>query len=247
MEGLSKKALQIADLQQQILQWQGFKQVSPKTRGLGLGELEQAFPGHVFPVGALHEFVCDNKEEEAASTGFIASLLSLLLQKDGLALWISHSKELFAPAISSFGLEPDRIIFVQLQKQADRLWALEEGLKCEGIKVVLAELPDINFVQSRRLQLLVEKSGVTGFLLRLQPSFLGATTCAARWQIRSLPSRLPDEGLPGVGFPAWEVGLLKVKNGQPSSWQLSWQHGALQLLRKEQRTSPISSHKRKAG
>src|SRR5690606_41740444 len=93
MKKSGEKSICIAELQNQILQWQGFKQVERKHDGLGLGELEQAFPGNVFPVGALHEFICGNKEEEAASSGFLGSLLSFLIQKDGVVLWISGRSE----------------------------------------------------------------------------------------------------------------------------------------------------------
>jgi len=51
MKKSGEKSICIAELQNQILQWQGFKQVERKHDGLGLGELEQAFPGNVFPVG----------------------------------------------------------------------------------------------------------------------------------------------------------------------------------------------------
>ncbi|MBD1433604.1 Error-prone repair protein ImuA [Sphingobacterium sp. DN00404] len=240
-----EKSMLIADLQHQILQWQGFKQVERKETGLGLGALEQAFPGNVFPMGTLHEFISDNKEEEAASSGFLGGLLSFLMQKDGVALWISSSDQLFAPAMTYFGLEPDRIIFIQMQRQVDILWALEEGLKCMAVKVVVAELQEINFAQSRRLQLVVEKSRVTGLLLRLQPRMLGATTCAVRWHIRPQVSHVEGD-MPGVGFPAWKVELLKVKNGQSSRWQLAWTPAGLQVeqLKAERTASPS---KRKVG
>ena len=246
MKKSGEKSICIAELQNQILQWQGFKQVERKHDGLGLGELEQAFPGNVFPVGALHEFICENKEEEAASSGFLGSLLSFLIQKDGIVLWISGSGQLFAPAMTSFGLEPDRIIFVQIQKQKDLLWALEEGLKCTAVKVVVAEIQEINFVQSRRLQLVVEKSQVTGLLLRFQPRVLGATTCAVRWHIRPRPSYVQDN-MPGVGFPVWEAELLKVKNGQPSRWQLIWKQGNLLVEQLYKAKVSVSTDKRKVG
>src|SRR5690606_29171741 len=150
-----------------------------------------------------------------------------LMQKRGIGLWISRSTQLFAPAMKSFGLDPDRLIFVQMDKEKDILWALEEALKCEGIGVVIAEIQDINFLQSRRLQLAVEKTKVTGFVLRMQPRSLGATTCAARWHIRSLPSHVEGD-IPGVGFPEWEVELLKVRNGNPSRWQVRWKQNQLQ-------------------
>ena len=102
---------------------------------------------------------------------------------------------------------------------------MEEALKCEGLAAVIAEVRDISFAQSRRLQLAVESSKVTGFLLRNDPSKLGTTTCVARWQITSLPSETED-GLPGIGFPRWQADLLRVRNGSPGSWKLEWAEGS---------------------
>jgi protein ImuA len=31
-----------------------------------------------------------------------------------------------------------------------------------------------------------------------------------------------EEGLPGVGYPQWQVALLKVRNGKPGNWQITW-------------------------
>jgi protein ImuA len=31
--------------------------------------------------------------------------------------------------------------------------------------------------------------------------------------------------MPGVGFPRWNVQLLKVRNGKPGAWQLEWEGG----------------------
>jgi protein ImuA len=28
--------------------------------------------------------------------------------------------------------------------------------------------------------------------------------------------------MPGVGFPKWNVELLKMRNGKPGSWEVEW-------------------------
>jgi protein ImuA len=38
--------------------------------------------------------------------------------------------------------------------------------------------------------------------------------------------------LPGVGFPKWNVELLKVRNGKPGSWQVEWAAGKFRLNNK---------------
>ncbi len=97
---------------------------------------------------------------------------------------------------------------------------MEEALKCEGLAAVIAETPELSFTASRRFQLAVEQSRVTGFVIRNNPKNL-ATACLTRWKISSLPT-VSEDGLPGVGFPRWNVELLKVRNGTPGIWQLEW-------------------------
>lgn len=219
----TKKAI-ISRLQKDILHWQGFIPPPALPKGIGLGPLESAFPNGVFPTGTIHEMICSGPEQAAATTGLMAGVLSLLMRQGGACLWVSISRKLFPSSLTVFNVEPDRVIFVDLQREKDVLWAMEEALKCEGLAAVIAEVRDISFAQSRRLQLAVESSKVTGFLLRNDPRKLGTTTCVARWQITPLPSEL-EEGLPGIGFPRWQVDLLRVRNGSPGSWKLEWVEG----------------------
>lgn len=215
----------ISQLQKDILLWQGFAPpMAGMTKGIGLGALESAFPNGVFPTGTIHEMVCPTPEQAAATSGLMAGLLSSLMKQGGACIWISMSRKLFPPSLITFNLEPDRMIFIDLQREKDVLWAMEEALKCEGLAAVIAEVREISFAQSRRLQLAVETSKVTGFLLRNDPRKLNTTTCVARWQITPLPSELEDE-LPGIGFPRWQVELLRVRNGNPGTWNLEWVDG----------------------
>lgn len=98
---------------------------------------------------------------------------------------------------------------------------MEEALKCEGLAAVIAEVRELDFKQARRLQLAVESSKVTGFVLRSDPRKAGATACMARWQVIPMPSELKN-GMPGVGFPRWQIELLKVRNGRPGKWTVEW-------------------------
>jgi protein ImuA len=219
-----KKAI-IKQLQKDILLWQGFKvPVAGKADGMGLGPVENAFPNGIFPTAAIHEFLTDVPENAAASTGFIAGLLQVLMENGGACLYISASRKLFPPALKAFGVEPDKIIFVDLKQEKDVLWAMEEALKCEGLSAVIAEVRAISLTASRRLQLAVERSKVTGFILRNDPGKLSASGCVARWKISPLPSEL-EAGMPGLGFPRWTVELLKVRNGNPGSWKMEWFSG----------------------
>ncbi|WP_411272866.1 ImuA family protein [Daejeonella sp.] len=215
----------INQLQKSILLMQGCTPpVSDNTDSVGLGPIEASFPNGIFPTGAIHEFLSAEPEQAAANGGFISGILSNLMQHDGACLWISMRRTLFPPSLKVFGVEPDQLIFIDLKRERDVLWAMEEALKCKGLSAVIGELEEINFTQTRRLQLAAEQSRVTGFILRSDLKKLSATACVARWNITHLPSELED-GMPGVGFPRWNVELLKVRNGNPGNWKVEWSAG----------------------
>ncbi len=215
----------IQQLQQQILRWEGYKPPAVGQRSsLGLGPLEEAFPNGVFPKGHVHEMVCASSEQAAASGGVVSGILSLLMRESGVCIWIGRDRRLFAPALAGFGVMPHQVIFISLSRDQDTLWVMEEALKCPGLTAVVCELRDMDFKQSRRFQLAVEHSQVTGFILRNATGKLGSTACAARWQVTPLPSTAIN-GLPGVGFMRWEVTLSKVRNGQTGTWVLEWHEG----------------------
>jgi protein ImuA len=230
----------ISQLKKDILLWEGFKvPIAGADDSFGLGPIEAAFPNGIFPVGAVHEFLTTEPEHAAATSGFIGGILAQLMRTNGVCLWISKARTVFPPALKVFGVPPERVIFIDLQREKDLLWATEEALKCDGLTAVIAELPGINFTQSRRLQLAVESSKVTGFVLRTDAKKLSTTACVSRWQITHLPSELED-GLPGVGFPRWQVELLKVRNGNPGCWQVEWVAGSFVPVMEEKVVTEIA-------
>lgn len=224
----------VEQLRQQLLRMQGGTRDAGQGCRMGLGAIERAFPGGIFPTASIHEFMAANAEEAAAASGFVSGLLARMTANGGTCLWISASPRLgaFPPALAAFGIAPERIVFVEAKRERDILWAMEEALKCKALTAAIAELPAMDFAQSQRLQLAVEKSRVTGFALRNRPMGMGNTACAARWRIRPLPSVL-ETGMPGVGFPRWEVELLKARNGNPGRWTVEWAEGQFVLSQPE--------------
>ena len=114
-------------------------------------------------------------------------------------------------------------MFIERKKEKEVVWTIEEALKCTNLTTVVGELAELDFTESRRLQLAIEKSGVSCFLLRHKPRNL-TTASTSRWQVKPLPSDIEDS-LPGVGHPRWQVNLLKVRNGKPGSWVVEWAGG----------------------
>lgn len=229
---LTAKSHIISELQGKILSLQGFKPVNSPLLDKCLGRITEAFPNASFPLGCVHEFLSEQPENGAATGGFIAALLTSLMGSKGSLLWISSSRKIFPPALKSFGLEPDRVIFIDLQKEKDVVWAMDEALKCAALAAVVGEVRDIDFTASRRLQLAVEQSKVTGFIVRNNKSKPGTTACVSRWRITQLPSEIFD-GLPGIGFPKWRVELLRVRNGRPGAWEVYYNGSFVESVKEQ--------------
>jgi protein ImuA len=172
----------------------------------------------------VHEFLSPSAEDIAATTGFIAGLHAPIMGSGGTSVWISSSSTLFPPALKSFGVQPDRIIFLHLKSEKDILWAMEESLKCSVLSAVVGEISEISFTASRRLQLAVEQSRVTGFIIRRKTRKMNTTACVSRWRVTPVPSA-PMDDLPGIGFPTWRVELIRMRNGSPGVWEIKWMNG----------------------
>ncbi len=234
----------ISKLQTDILRLQGFKTSASSTVDLGLEPLKKAFPNDSFPLGAVHEFITEKIEDIASTTGFIAGLLSTLSASHGIYAWISSSRKLFPPALKLFGVQPDRCIFIDLEKETDVLWAIEEALKCDALTAVVGETKGLSFMASRRLQLAVEKSRVTGFILRNTHRKAETTACVSRWKITPLAST-PIDNLPGIGVPTWRVEILRMRNGKAGVWNIQWKSG--KFLTEELEHQPKMELAKKAG
>lgn len=241
---MSRSAI-IEVLQRDILQLQGYK-FSGSTSVYDLGPMCEAFPSGAFPISSVHEFLISKPEDYSATGGFISALLSPLIHSNGAAAWISSSRKIYPPALKSFGVEPDRIIFIDLKQEKDVLWTFEEALKCNALTAVVAELSELGFTESRRLQLAVERSGVTGFVLRRESGKVNTTACLSRWRISSVASDPIDE-LPGIGFPRWRVEVLRMRNGKTGVWIASCIKGKLEITAEVNLTANKFSVGAKAG
>jgi protein ImuA len=233
-----RKSDVISELQKSILRMQGFRFSKNESLDLKLGPINDSFPNASFPLGAVHEFLSERMEDATSTIGFIAVLLSSLMGHSGVTLWISASRTLFPPSLKNFGLEPDRFIFLDLKKESDVIWAMEEALKCSAVAGVVGEVRAIDFTSSRRLQLAVEQSQVTGFVLRNNFRQSNTTACVSRWKISSLPSERTS--LPGIGFPKLKVELLRIRNGKPNTWNVQLIDGRFVHLNPEAITNPES-------
>ncbi|HTO83753.1 MAG TPA: hypothetical protein VMQ73_16040, partial [Methylomirabilota bacterium] len=151
---------------------------------LGLPPLDAALGGGL-PLGCLHEVA--GAPGAGAAFGFCAVLLGRLAAA-GPVLWCQPQLDLYAPGLAACGLDPARLLVVTAPRPADRLWALEEGLRCRSLAAVLGELDGLDPTAARRLQLAAETSGVTGFVLHPEGGPPAQSVAATRWRVMSAPA-----------------------------------------------------------
>ncbi|UUX50976.1 hypothetical protein NUH88_04615 [Nisaea acidiphila] len=195
---------------------------------LGLPALDTHLGGGL-ALGRVHELVGEARGElrDGSVFGFAAALLTRLLAdgRGGEILWCAREANMFGGmpygwGLKALGLDPERVLFVRARDEAERLWAMEEGLRCGGLAGVVAELGsarpgEAGRVAERRLQLAAETSGVTGLLLRPLATSVSSGAADSRWRIAAAPSG-------GTLQPSWAISLERLRGGQPAAWLLRW-------------------------
>lgn len=214
-------SLQLNQLRNEIQRLEGYRNGLTQGRQMITGAMQSCFPNGVFPSACVHEFI--GSAISASTTGFVASLIGSMISPKAMVIWISNNRTVFPPGLATLGFDPSNFLFVDVKHEKDNQWCMEEALKCSAVTAVVSEMKDLTFLNSRRLQLAVEKSGVTGFVIRTNEK-TSPTACVSRWRITSAVSEVYD-GLPGIGFPRWRVELLRMKNGRPGNWHVEWSKG----------------------
>jgi protein ImuA len=206
---------------------------------LGVETLDRCLAGGGLALGRVHEVIGEARSEvrDAASFGFVVALLTRLMKSGGDVLWCPrganpHGGMLSARGLAGLGLDPGRIIVAEARGDADRLWAMEEGLGCSGLAAVVAELGPArpggqtkDSVSCRRLQLGAEANGVTGILLRPDAGEAVSTigTPESRWRVTSAPWVEGETEGWRDWRPRWRVELLRARNGRPGEASLIWE------------------------
>jgi protein ImuA len=228
---------------------------------IGIAAIDRALPGGGLARGALHEILgADGDEEDGALAAALAAYIlgRLTGTADGMVLWCLPRPDLYGPGLAAHGLDAGRVVLVRAPRDAEILWAMEEGLRAPGVAAVVGEVGTLPAVASRRLQLAAERSGTTAFLLRRWRNDAQAAreralpnAAVTRWRITALPSR-PARGKPGVGRPLWRIELLHCRGGEAACWEMevpdATDHVSLAATLADRPAAPVTAEKlRRAG
>ena len=225
--GGGKKDAALAALRATLRRLEGPGRAAAGVVPTGFDAIDRVLPDGGLARGALHEIVGEGADRAAASGFVIRLLVGLVVQ--GPVLWCLADPELYGPGLQRLGLAPDRLILARTRRDADLLWAMEEGLKTPGLAAVLGEPQKLDLTASRRLQLAAESVGGLGLVLR--PADGGkATAAVTRWRVASAPSAapVPGEETPrdfGLMRGRWRVSLERCRGATPTGEQGSGEQG----------------------
>jgi protein ImuA len=176
---------------------------------LGVAAIDDCLPWGGLPLGGLHEIRPERAAAHGVVPGAALGFAACLLGRAGYArrgrlLWLTLSDHLYPAGLAGLGVPTERLLVVRPTRQADLLWAAEEGLRCKGVAGVLAEVNGADFKVARRLSLAARGSGVPALLYN-QGDHVGAVL--TRWQVAPAAS----DATVGVGPWRWRIGLTRCR------------------------------------
>lgn len=207
-------------------------QPMPNDRGVVASELpslNQLLPEFGFPTGALVEWVSDGAGMR--TTSIACRTASAFLNRPGAFAVIDPMHCLCAAALPQLGIPLSRLLMVRptgsgtespvrfhsgyhlpTDVRSETLWSLEQLARCSGVSVVLTWVDRLSSTAQRRLQLAVERSGTTVFLIRPRTVLDHPTWADFRFHVKSKTNqRLSNEQESMIGSNL-EVTLVRSRN-----------------------------------
>jgi len=129
----------------------------------GYAALDGLLPGGGIRRGSMVEFL--------GRPGGGAGLLGLfwacrVAGQEGFVMVVDETGWFYPPAAAALGLDLHRLLVIRAANSKDRLWALDQALRCPAVAAVWSWVARLAPADYRRLALAVEQSGVIGLLSR---------------------------------------------------------------------------------
>ncbi len=183
-------------LRQRLLQSE-FRATDQDVFTTGFASLDRLLPQHGWPAGSIVEWISDGPGQAAMSLAVTCALP--LLTKPGAFAVPDPERQFHPVAAAALGLPLSRLLLIrpdndsssahvspaQTALRRDTLWALEQLARCSGVRVIVCWLDRISSTALRRLQLAVERSSVTVFLVRPASAMKHSSWADLRLHVRS--------------------------------------------------------------
>jgi protein ImuA len=195
----------------------------------GVAAIDETLGGGLLR-GTIHELMPKSAQDLSAAAGFAFGLAARAETATSHTLYIQHdftASEFgrpYLPGLKLSGVGTATLIYLNVPRAEDVLWAMGEALKCRGFAAVIAEFPAatrvLDLTMTRRLALAAQEGMGLGLILR-QTGAIEPNAAATRWRVSSAPST-PDE-FGGLGPASFHLDLVKNRFGQSGQWRVEWQ------------------------
>lgn len=202
-----------------------------------------AFPAvhsaaYPYALAALEDVAPEAPDHVDAALSFALARLAGASDRRPIILAISRSMPAergvpYMPGLLRYGLDRERLLLVA-GRDADLLWAAEEALRSEAFGAALMIVGQTPFVASKRLDHAAKRSRAVALLVHLSDGGCRLSAARRRWRIapRLSPPDADDARSPGA--PAWNVSLVRRRDGSPGRWTMEWDDDAHRLRVAEQ-------------
>lgn len=185
--------------------------------------LDAELPGGGWPCQSMTEILLAQPAQ--AEWRLLGPALAQIVKQGGCVLLIAPPHTPHLPGLSKEGLRDDRLICIDAQTPAERLWATEQALKAGCVSAVLSWLPQVRPEQIRRLHACAAQHPGPLFVFRPAKAQsdssaaplrvrLSLGPCPHPLQIQIIKRRGPMLDQP-LSLPYWPAGLAPLLPAPP--------------------------------
>ena len=192
----------------------------------GWASLDRALPGGGWPSRALTEVLVP--QPATLEWRLLGHALKAVAAQGREIVLIAPPRQPFLPGLQQAGLDERRLVWIQADPPAERLWAAEQMIKSNACGAVIAWLPQARPESVRRLQVCAQSGDALVFACRPEAARHESSAAPLRvlarpdmdWVLRLhiIKRRGPtlDEPLALPSIPAGLAGVITPRLQQPS-------------------------------
>lgn len=167
----------------------------------GFASLDRALPGGGWPTGALTEI-----HATVPGTGEMQLMLPALaalsaMERPHLQLWLAPPHTPFAPALERANIDLRALVLVRTGTRQALLWAAEQALRSGACSALLAWVPEIRYVELKRLAVAAAQGASLAVLFRPPGALQEASPACLRLQLEPCTAGLQVHFLKRRGAP----------------------------------------------
>lgn len=199
---------------------------SAAVQPTGWAPLDHALPGGGWPAGTLTELL--TLQPATLEWRLLGPALKAVAAQGREIVLIAPPRQPFLPGLQQLGLDERRLVWIQADPPAERLWAAEQMIKSNACGAIIAWLPQVRPESVRRLQVCAQSGDALVFACRPEAARHESSAAPLRvlahpdmdWALRVhiIKRRGPtlDEPLALPSIPAGLADIITPRLRQPS-------------------------------